>query len=93
MLNDKGAVLYVGKARNLIRRVGSYTQPNRLSNRILRMVSETEKLEVIITKSEIEHYCSNPISSSKCNRAIIFCFVMTKACRKFCSPPIMNLAS
>ncbi len=54
MLNGKGEVLYVGKARNLIRRVGSYTQPNRLSNRIMRMVSETEKLEVIVTKSEIE---------------------------------------
>ena len=54
MLNDKSAVLYVGKARNLIRRVSNYTQPNRLSNRILRMVSETEKLEVIVTKSEIE---------------------------------------
>lgn len=54
MLNEKGIVLYVGKARNLIRRVSNYTQPNRLSNRILRMVSETEKLEVIVTKSEIE---------------------------------------
>ncbi len=54
MLNGKGEVLYVGKARNLVRRVGSYTQPNRLSNRIMRMVSETEKLEVIVTKSEIE---------------------------------------
>ena len=54
MLNDKGVVLYVGKARNLVRRVSHYTQPNRLSNRILRMVSETDKLEVIVTKSEIE---------------------------------------
>ncbi|MDC1121480.1 excinuclease ABC subunit UvrC [Alphaproteobacteria bacterium] len=54
MLSEKGVVLYVGKARNLIRRVSNYTQPNRLSNRILRMVSETEKLEVIVTKSEIE---------------------------------------
>ena len=54
MLSKKGVVLYVGKARNLIRRVSNYTQPNRLSNRILRMVSETEKLEVIVTKSEIE---------------------------------------
>ncbi len=54
MLNGKGEVLYVGKARNLVRRVTSYTQPNRLSNRIMRMVSETETLEVIVTKSEIE---------------------------------------
>ncbi|MDB3892361.1 excinuclease ABC subunit UvrC [Alphaproteobacteria bacterium] len=54
MTNGKGEVLYVGKARNLVRRVTSYTQPNRLSNRIMRMVSETEKLEVIVTKSEIE---------------------------------------
>ncbi|NCF48594.1 MAG: excinuclease ABC subunit UvrC [Bacteroidetes bacterium] len=54
MLNGVGEVLYVGKARALVRRVGSYTQPNRLSNRLLRMVSETEKLEVIVTKSEIE---------------------------------------
>ena len=28
MLNDKGVVLYVGKARNLVRRVSHYTQPN-----------------------------------------------------------------
>ena len=54
MMNGLGEVLYVGKARDLVRRVGSYTQPNRLSNRIMRMVSETEKLEVIVTKSEIE---------------------------------------
>ena len=54
MLNGKGVVLYVGKARNLIRRVSNYTQPKRLSNRILRMVGETDKLEVIVTKSEIE---------------------------------------
>ena len=30
--------LYVGKARHLARRVTSYTQPNRLSNRLMQMV-------------------------------------------------------
>lgn len=54
MQNEAGEVLYVGKARSLIRRVSSYTQINRLSNRIMRMVGETKKLEVIVTKSEIE---------------------------------------
>ncbi|MGC6453266.1 MAG: excinuclease ABC subunit UvrC [Candidatus Puniceispirillaceae bacterium] len=54
MLNGAGDALYVGKARNLVRRVTSYTQPNRLSNRLMRMVSETERLEVIVTRSEIE---------------------------------------
>ena len=54
MQNEAGEVLYVGKARSLIRRVSAYTQTNRLSNRIMRMVSETKKLEVIVTKSEIE---------------------------------------
>jgi excinuclease ABC subunit C len=54
MLNGVGEALYVGKARNLARRVASYTQPNRLSNRLMRMVSETETLEVIVTKSEVE---------------------------------------
>ena len=54
MQNAAGEVLYVGKARNLVRRVTNYTQPNRLSNRIMRMVGETQKLEVIVTKSEIE---------------------------------------
>ena len=54
MQNEAGEVLYVGKARSLIRRVSSYTQTNRLSNRIMRMVSETKKLEIIVTKSEIE---------------------------------------
>ena len=54
MQNEKGEVLYVGKARNLVRRVSNYTQPNRLSNRIMRMVSETKKLEIIVTKSEVE---------------------------------------
>ena len=54
MTKGDGEVLYVGKARNLARRVASYTQPNRLSNRLMRMVSETEMLEVIVTKSETE---------------------------------------
>lgn len=54
MLNEKGDVLYVGKAKSLKKRVANYTQPNRLPHRIQRMVSETRKMEFILTRTEVE---------------------------------------
>ena len=54
MLDEGGNVLYVGKAVNLKKRVVSYTKPERISQRILRMVSETRKLEIITTHTEVE---------------------------------------
>ncbi len=54
MLNRKGEVLYVGKARHLKRRVTTYTQLARLPIRLQRMVAETLRLEVITTGSEVE---------------------------------------
>ena len=54
MLNAEEEVLYVGKARNLVRRVTSYTQPTRLSNRLIRMVAETHALEIVTTHTEVE---------------------------------------
>jgi excinuclease ABC subunit C len=54
MLDLKGEALYVGKARNLAKRVASYTQLPRLSERIRRMVSETASMEIITTHTEAE---------------------------------------
>ncbi len=54
MLNAKGDALYVGKAKSLRKRVAAYTQVDRLSNRLRRMVAETASLEVISTQSEVE---------------------------------------
>ena len=54
MFDARGEVLYVGKARNLRRRVGSYATPSRLDERIHRMVSLTTGLEVITTHTEVE---------------------------------------
>jgi excinuclease ABC subunit C len=54
MLNRKGDALYVGKAKSLKKRVAAYTQIDRLSNRLKRMVAETATLEVITTQSEVE---------------------------------------
>src|SRR5215468_2902782 len=54
MLNRKGDALYVGKAKSLKKRVAAYTQIDRLTNRLKRMVAETAALEVITTQSEVE---------------------------------------
>lgn len=54
MLDRKGNVLYVGKAKDLKKRVVSYTRPTTISNRIARMVAETRSMEVVTTSSEVE---------------------------------------
>ena len=54
MLDDKGNVLYVGKARNLRKRVSSYAAGRSQTNRILRMVAATVALEVVTTHTEVE---------------------------------------
>jgi excinuclease ABC subunit C len=54
MLNAGGDVLYVGKARNLKKRVASYAHPAKLSIRIKRMVAETASMEVVTTHTEVE---------------------------------------
>ncbi|QJE73426.1 excinuclease ABC subunit UvrC [Aerophototrophica crusticola] len=54
MMNDDGDVLYVGKARNLRRRVTNYTQVNKLPIRLQRMVAETTTMEFVTTHTEVE---------------------------------------
>jgi excinuclease ABC subunit C len=54
MLNAKGDALYVGKARSLKKRVTTYTQTDRLPNRLKRMMAETAALEIVSTQSEVE---------------------------------------
>jgi len=54
MLNKSGDALYVGKARNLKKRVTAYTQIGKLPERLRRMVAETTQLEIVITNTEVE---------------------------------------
>lgn len=54
MIDGRGDVLYVGKARSLKARVANYTQIAQLTNRLQRMVSQTRAMEIITTNSEAE---------------------------------------
>ncbi|HZP20701.1 MAG TPA: excinuclease ABC subunit UvrC [Bauldia sp.] len=54
MVDAKGAVLYVGKARSLKKRVQSYTRINNVSGRIARAINATAAMEFVSTRTETE---------------------------------------
>jgi excinuclease ABC subunit C len=54
MLDARGDVLYVGKARALKNRVSNYVQVSRLPKRLSRMVAQTRGLTVVTTNTEAE---------------------------------------
>jgi len=54
MLDARGDVLYVGKARALKNRVTQYAQVARLTKRLQRMVSQTRAMQIVTTNSEAE---------------------------------------
>src|ERR1700744_4441799 len=54
MLNDKGEVLYVGKAKSLKKRVSSYARGAVHSDRLSRMIADTAEMLFVTTASETE---------------------------------------
>ncbi|MDD3760131.1 MAG: excinuclease ABC subunit UvrC [Acidithiobacillus sp.] len=54
MFSGAGQILYVGKARNLKRRVSSYFHKNRHSLKTQAMLQQVERVEVIHTHTETE---------------------------------------
>ena len=54
MIDPAGEVLYVGKARQLKKRVQSYARGQGHNNRIARMVADTAAMEFVTTATEIE---------------------------------------
>jgi excinuclease ABC subunit C len=54
MHDAQGAVLYVGKAKNIRKRIAAYGRPTGYDPRIERMIAATASLEFISTKTETE---------------------------------------
>ena len=54
MLNSDATILYVGKAKNLKKRVSSYFNRSNISPRIKQMVQQVAAMEVTVTNTEAE---------------------------------------
>ncbi len=54
MIDGRGDVLYVGKAKNIRKRIGAYARPTGLDTRIERMIAQTRTLEFVVTRTETE---------------------------------------
>ena len=54
MINAAGEVIYVGKARNLVKRVSSYFVRNVASPKTRAMVSQIANIEITVTHTENE---------------------------------------
>ena len=54
MIDGKDKVIYVGKAKNLKKRLASYFRKTGLSTRIMSLVNNISKIEVINTRTESE---------------------------------------
>jgi excinuclease ABC subunit C len=54
MLDAAGDVLYVGKAKNIKKRITSYARPTGHDQRITRMIAATASMEFVSTRTETE---------------------------------------
>ena len=54
MIDARGDVLYVGKAKNVRKRIQAYARPTGLDTRIERMIAATLTLEFVVTRTETE---------------------------------------
>lgn len=53
MINKKGRVIYVGKAKNLRNRVRSYFQPSNRDPKVVQMREQIEDIKIIILENEL----------------------------------------
>ena len=79
MKNEKGKIIYVGKAKNLRNRVSSYFKNiNSHNAKTLELVKNINDIEFFICKTEVEALILENNLIKKINLNITFCLRMKK---------------
>jgi excinuclease ABC subunit C len=73
MVDAKGDVLYVGKAKNIRKRIVAYARPTGYDTRIERMIAATASLEFVSTATETEALLLEANLINDCARALTCC--------------------
>ena len=81
MLGEGDKVLYVGKAKNIKKRIVAYSHIEKLPIRLQRMVSEIRRMEFIIVENEAKALLMENELIRSLNRVTIFCLRTTKPFR------------
>lgn len=76
MYNAEQVVIYVGKAKDLKKRLSSYFRKTLDNEKTKALVSHIQHIDVTVTHTETEALSSNTIISSSICLNIMFCFVM-----------------
>ena len=85
MLDKKSVILYVGKAKDLQKRLSSYVRFSGAEhNKTTVMLGRVDRVETIITRTEKEALILE--ASNNINRAIILSVAMIKTIRSSRSP-------
>ena len=85
MYNIDKTILYIGKAKNLNKRISSYSKPSNMSLRIQRMVSQIFSIDLITTEHEASALLleANMIKKSTGQNLIFYC-VMISPIHTYC---------
>ena len=65
MESENEEILYIGKAKNLNKRVSSYSNITNLTRRLQRMVTQVKNVSFTVTNSEIEATAGTKNSETK----------------------------
>lgn len=76
MYDAGGTVIYVGKAKDLKKRLSSYFRSNLASRKTEALVAQIQQIDVTVTHTEPKRCYWNTTTSNFISRVTTFCYAM-----------------